>query len=69
MLARPKAYKTVYSCTVLVEEKAPTAKKKSCELATRRGSGGRWRSCHPEITLNTGFGGEAGPMASHHPAG
>jgi hypothetical protein len=79
LLAKPKAYKTVYACTVLVEEKAPVAKKKthlvakkSCELGPGGGwggRGGRGRSCHPLVVLNTGFGGEAGPVASHHPAG
>jgi hypothetical protein len=76
LLAKPKAYKTVYTCTVVVEEKVPTAKrkthllaKKSCELGTSRGLGGRGRSCHPVVILNTGFGGEAGPVAGHHPAG
>jgi hypothetical protein len=76
LLAKPKAYKTVYTCTVIVEQKVPTATKKphllakkSCELGTSRGGGGRSRSCHPVVILNTGFGGEAGPVASHHPVG
>jgi hypothetical protein len=76
LLAKPKTYKTVYSCTVIVKEKVPPAKKKthlvakkSCELGTGRGWIGRWLSCHPEVILNTGFGGEAGPVARHHPAG
>ena len=75
-LGKPKTYKTVYSCTVTVKEKtpAPTKPRKpkrthpaGCEL----GQGGPWtggRSCH-RVILNTGFGGEAGPVASHHPAG
>ena len=75
-LAKPKTYRTVYSCTVTVKEKAPTPKKPKkpkrthpvgCEL----GQGGPWtggRSCH-RVILNTGFGGEAGPVAHHHPAG
>jgi hypothetical protein len=73
LLAKPKAYKTVYTCTVTVKEKVPAAKKKthlvakkSCELGLGRGW---WRGCHPVVILNTGFGGEAGPVASHHPAG
>jgi hypothetical protein len=76
LLARPKAYKTVYTCTVIVEEKVPAAKKKAhliakrgCELGTGRGWVGRWRSCRHAVILDTGFGGEAGPVASHHPAG
>ncbi len=75
LLGKPKAYKTVYTCTVIVEEKAPAAKKKthlakkSCELGPGRGWSGRRRSCRQVVILNTGFGGEAGPVASHHPAG
>ena len=76
LLAKPKAYKTVYTCTVIVEEKVPAAKKKknlvakkSCELGTSLGWGGRGRTCHPLVILDTGFGGEAGPVARHHPAG
>jgi len=75
LMAKPKAYKTVYTCTVIVKQRVPTKKKphpvakKSCELGTGRGWGSRGRSCHPVIILNTGFGGEAGPVASHHPAG
>jgi hypothetical protein len=76
LLAKPKTYKTVYSCTVIVKEKVPAARKKphlvarkSCELGPGRGWVGRWRSCAREVILNTGFGGEAGPVASHHPAG
>ena len=75
LLAKPKAYKTVYTCTVIVEQKVPAAKKKthivakkSCELGAG-GWGGRGRGCHHVVILNTGFGGEAGPVASHHPAG
>jgi hypothetical protein len=74
LLAKPNAYKTVYTCTVIVKEKVPPARtlppaKKSCEVGTGRGWAAWWRSCHPEVILNTGFGGEAGPVASHHPAG
>jgi hypothetical protein len=76
LLAKAKTYKTVYTCTVIVKEKVPPAKKKpqlvakkSCELGTGRGWVGRLRSCGHEVILNTGFGGEAGPVASHHPAG
>ena len=72
-LAKPKAYKTVYSCTVTVKEKAPAPKKpkKTHPVRCELGQGGPWtggRSCH-RVILNTGFGGEAGPVARHHPAG
>jgi hypothetical protein len=71
-LAKPKTYKTVYSCTVTVKEKAPTPKKpkKKHPVGCELGRGGPWsggRSCH-RVILNTGFGGEAGPVAHHHPA-
>jgi hypothetical protein len=76
LLGKPKAYKTVYTCTVIVEQKVPAARKKthlvaskSCELGPSLGWGGRWRTCRPVVILDTGFGGEAGPVASHHPAG
>jgi hypothetical protein len=76
LLAKPTAYKTVYTCTVIVKEKVPPAKKKthpaakkSCRLGPGRGWVGRWLSCHHEVILNTGFGGEAGPVGGHHPAG
>jgi hypothetical protein len=76
LLAKAKTYKTVYTCTVVVKQKVPAPRKKthpvakkSCKLGTGRGWGGRLRSCHPVVILNTGFGGEAGPVASHHPAG
>jgi len=76
LLGQARAYKTVYTCTVIVKERVPPAKRKpprgatrSCELGAGRGWLGWWRSCHHEVILNTGFGGEAGPVASHHPAG
>jgi hypothetical protein len=76
LLAKPTAYKTVYTCTVIVKEKVPPATRKpplvakrSCELGAGRGWLGWWRSCRHQVILNTGFGGEAGPVASHHPAG
>jgi hypothetical protein len=74
LLAKPKAYKTVYTCTVIVEQKVPAAKKthpvakQSCTLGAGSGWRGRLRGCH-HVVLNTGFGGEAGPVAGHHPAG
>jgi hypothetical protein len=72
-LAKPKAYQTVYSCTVTVKEKAPAPKKpkKTHPVRCELGQGGPWtggRSCH-RVILDTGFGGEAGPVANHHPAG
>jgi hypothetical protein len=75
-LAKPKTYKTVYSCTVTVKEKAPVPAKpgkprKTHPVGCELGQGRPWiggRSCH-RVILNTGFGGEAGPVASHHPAG
>ena len=75
-LAKPKTYRTVYSCTVTVKEKAPAPKKpkkpkKTHPAGCQLGQGGPWtggRSCH-RVILDTGFGGEAGPVANHHPAG
>jgi hypothetical protein len=71
-LAKPKTYHTVYSCTVTVKEKVPTPKKKTTHPAgCEFGQGGPWskgKSCH-RVVLNTGFGGEAGTVANHHPAG
>jgi hypothetical protein len=70
MLKKPGPYKTIYTCTVTVEEKAPASPKpvakvkKGCEIK----SGGRAR-CTKPVTLNTGFGGEAQQVKDHHPAG
>ena len=70
LLGQPKVYKTVYTCTVTVKIKVPAKKrvvvKKSCKLGPGIGVG-PWKSCH-RVVLNTGFGGEAGTVASHHPA-
>ena len=69
-LKKPNPYKTIYTCTVTVEEKVPArprpaAKhKKGCEIK----EGGRAR-CTKPVTLNTGFGGEAQQVKNHHPAG
>jgi hypothetical protein len=68
-LAKPKTYKTVYTCTVTVKEKVPTPKKThpvGCELGNA-GHGSRGKSCH-HVVLNAGFGGAAGTVAHHHPA-
>lgn len=68
-------YKTVYTCTVVVQKQVPTPAGKGgglkqCELGgTGSGSTGKSGSsaCHKPVTLNTGFGGAAGPVAGHHP--
>jgi hypothetical protein len=67
LLGQPKTYKTVYTCTVIVKEKVPPAKK-GCELGPGRNWVSRWLSCDHKVILNTGFGGEAAPVGSHHPA-
>jgi hypothetical protein len=70
-LAKPKTYKTVYSCTVTVKKKVPTPKKKTHPAGCELGQGGtshQGKSCH-RVVLNTGFGGESGTVAKHHPAG
>jgi hypothetical protein len=70
-LAKPKAYRTVYTCTVTVKEKKPTPKKKLHPVGCELGQGGtlnRGKACH-RVVLNTGFGGAAGQVAKHHPAG
>jgi hypothetical protein len=73
LLAQPKTYKTVYTCTVVVKVKVtkPKVKKKTHPAGCELGVGGPWiggRSCH-HVILNTGFGGAAGQVGSHHPAG
>ena len=76
LLAQPKTYHTVYSCTVTVKQKTTTPKtpkkprtvtKNKCEWGIG-GGGGPWHLCH-RVILNTGFGGAAGTVAKHHPAG
>jgi hypothetical protein len=81
LLAKPHTYKTIYRCTVVVKVKVPavvkkvkkvkkTTHKKSCEIGTQGpGAGGKGAGCSRIVTLNTGFGGAAGPVAGHHPAG
>ena len=75
MLKQHDPYKTVYTCTLLVEEKVPAkpkaaapkkvaAHKAGCEIA--RGGG---KTCTKKVTLNTGFGGLARQVKNHHPAG
>jgi hypothetical protein len=81
LLAKPHTYKTIYKCTVVVKEKVPSVvkkvkkvkratHKKSCEIgAPGKRGGGKGAGCSHIVTLNTGFGGAAGPVAGHHPAG
>lgn len=88
MLKQADPYKTIYTCTVNVEEKPPAkpalavAKKAAahwagCELMTGTGGKGLTRGAHgkngrrctKKVTLNTGFGGLAGQVTHHHPAG
>ncbi|HEY1700287.1 MAG TPA: hypothetical protein VGG75_11305 [Trebonia sp.] len=65
-VTRPKAYRTVYTCTVTVEKKLPVQTGKGgglkCEL-------GQMSQCHKAVNLNTGFGGKASTVSKHHPAG
>jgi len=75
MLKQHDPYKTVYTCTLLVEEKVPAkpkaaapkkvaAHKAGCEIATGGG-----KTCTKKVTLNTGFGGLARQVKNHRPAG
>jgi hypothetical protein len=80
-LQRPNSYKTIYTCTVTVKEKAPAkpkaalhkAHKPGCEIAAGGpASSARGRAssrCTKPVTLNTGFGGLAPQVKNHHPAG
>jgi hypothetical protein len=82
MLRKPNLYKTVYTCSVTVEEKTvpvkPNAKgavrKTKCKLGSQGGSasgsgagGAKTAACSKGVTLNTGFGGMAKQVAGHHP--
>jgi hypothetical protein len=76
MLSKPNPYKTVYTCTVTVEEKTtavagPQEKSahRACELSGSSGASGSSSAkvCHKGVTLNTGFGGMAKQVAGHHP--
>ena len=58
LLRKPTAYKTVYTCRVIVKEKVPTKPKKTVK---------KTRPKH--TTINTGFGGLAPRVSLHHPAG
>lgn len=71
-MAVPGRYKTVYTCTVVVKQAVPTHAGKGgglnkCELGKGAAGKGGMGSCHRPVTLNTGFGGEAGPVSAHHP--
>jgi hypothetical protein len=81
-LAKPGAYKNVYTCTIVIKKRVPPAPREAtlrqCELGHGGGTSGtgtggtggaRTPVCHETVTLNTGFGGEARAVASHHPAG
>jgi hypothetical protein len=65
-VTRPKAYHTVYTCTVTVEKKLPVQTGKGGGLKCELGPMGQ---CHKAVTLNTGFGGKASTVSKHHPAG
>jgi hypothetical protein len=71
-LAKPRVYKKVYSCTVIVEKKvpAPAGKGGRCELPGVAVSPGKGAGACGEhrVMLNTGFGGMSQPVARHHPA-
>jgi hypothetical protein len=75
-LKQPNAYKTVYSCTVVVKERVPPKPKprpaghRGCVVAGGSGTGGgeSGKRCK-KVTLNTGFGGLSAKVAEHHPAG
>jgi hypothetical protein len=81
MLGKSHAYRTIYTCTVIVKVKVPVVVKthkktvhhgkKTCEIAAGAPGtgGGKQGHCSHVITLNTGFGGAAGQVAGHHPAG
>lgn len=76
MLKHPNPYKTIYACTVVVKQKAPAKPKPAtargahpagCEIAAGAGPSGT--KCTRKVTLNTGFGGLAGQVRDHRPAG
>lgn len=83
MLKEADPYKTIYTCTVNVEEKTPArpalavSKKVAghwagCELTaggTGWTHGAHGKRCTKQVTLNTGFGGLARQVAHHRPAG
>jgi hypothetical protein len=70
-LSTPPGYQTVYKCTIVVQERPVLVLKPRCELApTGPGSGGPGAAvCHQQVSISTGFGGEAASVARHHPRG
>jgi len=70
-LSTPPGYQNVYKCTIVVEERPVLVMKPRCELApTGPGSGGPGAAvCHQQVSISTGFGGEAASVARHHPRG
>jgi hypothetical protein len=81
MVAKPHAYKTIYTCTVVVKVKVPVVikthkktvhhRKRACQIGSGGpgAGGGKQGGCSHVVTLNTGFGGVAGQVAGHHPVG
>jgi hypothetical protein len=75
MLKKPNPYKTIYTCTVTVEQQtAPKPQRPraaaACEIPGGAGHGGTGHGgtvCTRSVTLNTGFGGMAWRVAGHHP--
>jgi hypothetical protein len=77
-LQKPNAYKTIYTCTVVVKEKvppkprkasSPTSPKPSCKFSAGKTGQGNGKSCSRHVTVNTGFGGLAPQVTGHHPGG
>ncbi|HEY1822601.1 MAG TPA: hypothetical protein VGG83_21970 [Trebonia sp.] len=64
-LKKVSPYKTIYTCTVVVQEKVPVKPPKAgCEIkAAKAGT----RPCSKPVTLNTGFGGLAPQVKDHRP--
>ncbi len=81
-LQQQNAYKTIFTCTVVVKEKVPpkpkkaaspkspkpTSPKPSCKFSTGKAGRGTSKSCR-HVTVNTGFGGLAPQVTGHHPGG
>jgi hypothetical protein len=77
-LQQRNAYKTIFTCTVVVKEKLPPKPKKaagpkshkpSCKFSTGKTGPGNGKSCSRRVTVNTGFGGLAPQVTGHHPGG
>jgi hypothetical protein len=75
LLKKPDAYKTVYTCTVVVKERVQAKPKpriaghRACVVSGTGGGGRKSSTRCKKVTLNTGFGGLAAQVAQHHPAG